>query len=72
MFYFAKRFKKRENELDWIHLKLMTIICSSHIGRKGGQQKINAGGCLDPRQGGSWGKLLHEFMHAIGKLLFSN
>ena len=60
------RFQKRQDELDWIHINTRRWGCRSYVGRKRGQQVITAGACLDPRTGGSWGKLLHEFMHAIG------
>ena len=41
--------------------------CRSHLGRKGGKQEIMARACLDPATGGTWGKLLHEVMHTLGK-----
>ena len=41
--------------------------CRSHLGRKGGKQEIMARACLDPATGGTWGKLLHEIMHTLGK-----
>ena len=44
--------------------------CRSYLGRKGRKQEIVAGACLDPAAGGSWGKLLHEFMHALGGFLY--
>ena len=61
------RLKKRDSEQDWVHINTNSIGCRSYLGRRGRKQEIKAGGCLDPRVGGSSGKLLHEFMHALGE-----
>ena len=60
------RFKKRVTEPDWLHLNVIRMGCRSRVGRIGGMQEIRAQACLDRTNGGSWGKLLHEVMHALG------
>ena len=45
--------------------------CRSYLGRKGGKQEIRARACLDPATGGTWGKLLHEIMHTLGKKIIT-
>ena len=53
-----------------MHLNVIGMGCRSRVGRIGGMQEIRAQGCLDRRNGGSWGKLLHEVMHALGMVAF--
>ena len=60
------RLVKKEDELDWVHINTERFGCRSHLGRKGRKQQIIAGSCLHPDNGGSWGKLLHEWMHVLG------
>ena len=63
------RLKKKQNERDFVHINTERFGCRSYVGRKGRKQQIIAGGCLDPSTGGSWGKLLHEWMHVLGNRL---
>ena len=62
------RFKEHAQEKNWIHINTQRGGCRSRVGRKlkGKKQVVYAKGCLDPNTGGSWGKLLHECMHALG------
>ncbi|HYH09561.1 MAG TPA: M12 family metallopeptidase [Thermoanaerobaculia bacterium] len=53
------KFVVRSNEPDWITFRPGTG-CSSHVGRRGGQQFVNlAAGCLR-------GQTIHEIGHVIG------
>merc|ERR1712226_386206 len=55
------RFKERTHEKDYVLFSSEQNVCSSSIGRVGGEQTIHLGeGCI------SQGRYEHEIMHALG------
>ena len=59
------RFVPRNQESDYIHIEMNTNRCLSTVGRKGGKQKVNAGGCkVDQKLW--WGRICHELYHVLG------
>ena len=55
------------NETDYIEIDLDSIMCRSQVGRRGGKQKLKAGGCKDQQGNFSYGMVIHELMHSLGK-----
>ena len=58
---------KQRNETDYIEIDFDSISCRSQVGRRGGKQKLRAGGCIDPQGNFSYGMVIHELMHSLGK-----
>ena len=61
------RFVQRNGESDYVEIDLDTISCRSAVGKKGGKQKVRAGGCRDDNDNISYGMIAHELMHVAGK-----
>ena len=57
---------EHQNETDYIEIDFDSISCRSQVGRRGGKQKLRAGGCIDPQDNFSYGMVIHELMHSLG------
>ena len=61
------RFVERNDESDYVEIDLDSISCRAAVGKIGGKQRIRAGGCIDDNDEISFGKIVHEMMHTIGR-----
>ena len=61
--------ERQNNERDYIELDLDSLTCASQVGRRGGKQKSRIGGCIDENNNFSYGMVIHELMHSLGKHL---
>ena len=59
--------ERKKNETDYIEIDLDGLDCSSAVGKKGGKQKLRAGRCIDEQDNFSYGMIVHELMHSLGK-----
>ena len=67
-FFIRFRFIERENnETDYLEIDLDSTKCRSQVGRQEGKQKVRVGGCNDEQDNFSYGMVIHELMHSLGK-----
>jgi hypothetical protein len=59
------RFVARTSQSDYVRFTSGTT-CSAEVGRTGGMQVIDVGGCAPQAGNTPWGRVAHEIGHAVG------
>ena len=66
-FIYFRFIERQNNETDYLEIDLDAISCMSPVGRMGGKQRLRVGGCNDEQNNISYGMIIHELMHSLGK-----